>query len=243
MLSWIIAISNLQGLPQNSPTGVTLRELEFSVYPIGQASWSDIYYQAQPGVYQTLTFWSYERSPKHRFKGLSPMEFYRKEMLANGDVSYQVVATTPVESRAEDLLLFFHAIKPETPGSKQEFQILALDEGRQVFPLDTVTFVNATGANLEGVFGNKPIFLKHGISAPYDLKPFFKEETLIGLAVQYEGNLQKVLHSKWSFYPDYREIVLLLPPGKAGSLRIQAFRISQHREEMSPSAATTEPGE
>jgi len=209
-------------------------QFKFSVYPIGKADWKEIYYQKQPGIYESLTFWSYERSPKNDYKGIDPIEFFRKTTGPEGEIQYRVVASTQFETNATELLFFFIASGTKEAG-QPEFQLVPMEEDDRTFPLDTVTFVNVTGANLEGVFGNKPIFLKKGVSAPYDLKPFYKQETLIGLAVQFEGDMKKVLHSKWSFYPDYREIILLLPPKSPGSFKIQAFRITQHKEEIHPS--------
>ncbi len=213
--------------------------IDFSVYPIGKTNWRDLYYQKKSGVYETLTFWSYERSPKHPYEGPLPIAFYRKEENPdpNGLPFYRTVATVQVPQTSDQQLLFFIPIAPDADAGGKEFHIVSLDESERNFPLDTITFINATGANLEGVFGNKPLFLKKGVSAPYDLTPFYSDETLIGLAVQFDGSLQKVLHSKWSFYPNYREIILLLPPKKSGSLRIQAFRITQHKEEIRPPGA------
>ena len=210
--------------------------IDFSVYPIGKKNWRDIYYQTKPGEYKALTFWSYERSPKHEYEGTLPIEFYRKTENPDpeGPPLYRRVATTSLDSRSDEQLLFFIPVSSPAEDDDKEFQLIPLDENTPHFPLDSLTFVNATGANLEGVFGNKPVFLKQGVSTPYDLGSFYKDETLIGLAVQFEGRLHKVLHSKWSFYPNYREIILLLPPKKSGSLRIQAFRITQHKEEIRP---------
>lgn len=226
-----------------STTGSTHR-LKFSVYPIGKADWKGIYYQATPGNYQALSFWSYERSPRHDYKGPVPIEFYRKfeNPDPEGEPIYKVVASSKLSSSSEEYLLFFVAIGGNQKGTipDESFQIVPLDDSHLSFPLETVTFVNATGVTLEGVFANKPIYLKPGVSAPYALKEFFQQETLIGLAVEFEGTLKKVMHSKWTFYPNYREIILLLPPKKADSLRIQAFRITQHKEEISPPAAATE---
>ena len=240
LLLFLIASTLPAQTPTSQPNSST-HHLKFSVYPIGKANWKEIYYQEKAGNYQTLTFWSYERSPKHEYEGPLPINFYRKfdNPDPKGDPIYKAIASTQLASNSDEHLLFFVATANNDASENESFQIVPLDEGRNSFPLDTVTFVNATGANLEGVFGNKPIFLKTGVSAPYDLKTFYQQETLIGLAVQFEGSLQKVLHSKWSFYPDYREIILLLPPKKADSLRVQAFRITQHKEEITPPPAST----
>ena len=215
--------------------------LSFSVYPIGNANWNKLYYQAKPGKFTPITFWAYERSPKHDYTGPIPIHFYDKtETLdPDGNPVYKPVGTVTPTSASEQL--FFFVSKPHHAANDQpHFQIIPLNESPHAFPLNTVTFVNVTGANLEGVFGNQPIFLKEGISSPYPLKPFYQKETLLGLAVLHRGNLKKVLHCKWSFYPNYREIILLLPPATAGNFRIQAFRITQHKEEITPPQSNTD---
>jgi len=205
--------------------------LRFSVYPIGSADWDQVYYQQSPGNYEKVTFWTLERSPEHRFRGALPVRFYHQSTDDEGQIFYQPIATAKIDRQQEQLLFFF--IPKSSPSETGElFDIAILDDSIRSFPLNTITFLNATGANLEGIFGKQKIILGKGISTPYQLEDLYEDEVLIGLAIQYEGDYRKVLQNRWVFYPDNREIVVLLPPRNRNSFRIQAYRLSQHQESL-----------
>jgi hypothetical protein len=216
---------------QNTPAPQT-HSFEFSVYPIGKYDWDALHYESSPGSFEPIIFWPFERSPKHEYEGVLPLNIYTSQVNEAGESEWKVVAQAQLNPRANPQLLFFIPVIGED--SMAGLQIVGLEDDLDSFPLDTITFFNATGANLEGVFGNKPIFLKTGLSSPYRLSDYYEQETLIGLAVHYEGEFKRVLQSKWIFREDYREIILLLPPKRAGSLKIRAVRIPQHKEEIHP---------
>lgn len=218
---------------QNTRVPLSLKTINFCVYPIGSAQWNDLFYERQPGVFEKLRFWAFERSPTHRYTGTFPINFYHQQKNTEGILSYQIVAQAHPDDSSDKHLLFFIPTEVWNDGKRNElFEVASMKDSITLFPINTIRFLNATGSKLEGAFGKKSISLKRGISVPFSLEDLYKDEVFIGLSVQHEGELHKVLQNRWRFYPDYRELIILLPPKNAGSFRIQAYRLSQHKEEI-----------
>lgn len=213
-----------------------LRELQFSVYAIGPVDRDGIYYQASPGVFRKLEFWTHERSPIYPYRGPNPLQWFTRSPAPQSPdgFSYHVHTSLNLPHAASSLLLVFIA---STHHGNPGFTVHAIDDREANFPIDTLRIFNATGATLGGILGDRSLSLEPGISDSIDLRPFWGAETRIGLALPHMGKLQSVLHSKWTFYPDYRELLLLLPPDEHDSLRIRAYRISEHRESLHPPPA------
>ncbi|MCG8525640.1 MAG: hypothetical protein MI748_04615 [Opitutales bacterium] len=239
LLAISISLSTF-GHSQGTTNSKAQFKLQFSVYPIGNSKWSEIYYQRKPNLYEKLSFWPFERSPAHDYQGPNPIQFCYQYLDEGGNPHYQVIGEAQLDVSSNRHLLFFVPIPTVESKTQHLYQIAAMNDAPKSFPLDTVTFLNATGANLEGVFGGKPIFLQKGLSTPFEIKRHFTEQVFIGLAIHYEGGFKKVLQNKWQFYPDYREIVILLPPKHPKSFRVQAFRLSQHKTELPRSNSVRE---
>ena len=234
LYSLSFSLASIPLAAQSPESGAPRAKVEFAVYPVGSGGWDDVYYQAAPGVFEPLSFWAFERSPAHEFEGVLPIQFYREDRDEEGNPSYQAVATAPTVQGSDRLLFFFLPRNEGSGDASRGFQVVAMDDRLSRFPLNTITFFNATGATLEGTLGNEPLYLQRGISAPYRLDDDWEDEIFVGLAVRFEGGVRKVLQNRWRFYPDYREIIILMPPRIPGSFRIEAFRLTQHAEEIRP---------
>lgn len=229
---WIIVLCSVCAASGASSTP-ELREFQFSVYSIGQANWHGIYYQPHPNAFRPVQFWTHERSLPHAYMGTLPLQFFHRKPDSDSPdgYTYQPIASVqpPMDSHA--FLIVFIA---DSSNSQPHFHLHALDDRESAFPIDTLRIFNATDRALEGIFGQQPLKLHPGISAPLPLQSFWGEETRIGLAWHDEGRLQRVFHSKYTFYPGYRELLFLLPMGKGTTFRVRSLRISEHRETLHP---------
>lgn len=210
-----------------------LREFQFSVYSIGQANWDGIYYQPQPNTFRPVQFWTHERSLPHAYLGTLPLRFFSREPDSDSPdgYAYQPIASIQPPADSQSFLIIFIA---DASSDEPRFHLHALDDHETAFPIDTLRIFNATDRVLEGIFGQQPLKLHPGISAPLPLHTFWGEETRIGLAWHDKGRLQRVLHSKYTFYPGYRELLFLLPMGKGTTFRVRSLRISEHQETLHP---------
>jgi len=205
--------------------------IRFSVYSIGGAETAEVYYQPRPGIYEPVTFWPQERSPQHRYRGTLPIQFFAQEVTEEGEINYEPIAEATLKSRHRQWLFFF-VPNPGSESKRKRFSVAVMGDSASAFPLNTVTFFNATGAELRGTIGKKGLELQEGVSAPIALNLDESQSLFVGLAVSQKQGYQPVLQNHWTFYPDYREVVILLPPKPSDAFRIQAYRLSEHRDSI-----------
>lgn len=209
--------------------------VDFRVMPVLSAEWTGIFYQpVVNGEMKELQFQSLSRSfETYRYTGENPIIFYRKDGVdEDGKTIYAPVAK--VLAKSKDLLLFFMENKAiGRSDAIEEFSLIALDDSPQALPMDYISFLNLTGVELGCRFKDENILLRPGYNAPYSLRDSIEKNIFIGMVVQNENTQRVVMKNNWHFESGNRHIILLLPPKKAGSFRVRAYRITEYVRENS----------
>lgn len=234
---WLLITGLCSGLlmAQDALSQENFIRLSFSTYATDSRTIDGLFYYATPGALLPVGFRAYDRSFAHDYFGPNPIIFYRQELSAEGVLVPKPVAQVRIPAGANPALLFFREVRPSgDAASEREFSILAMNDSRQSFPLDHVIFYNATSARLLGRFGDDEIVLEPGLSAPLPVREYQDSEVFIGLVVQYEGSLRKVLQNRWRFSRDNRDLIVLLPPERPNSFRLKALRINEYVEPTTP---------
>lgn len=201
----------------------------FRVIPALSADWNGILYRPNPSSdFRELKFQSLARSfTTYEYQGSNPLTFYRKDGFdKNGETLYAPVGSLNIESN--ELVVFF--IKNRATGRNDadlEFTLFGLDDSPSALPVDHVSFLNLTGAPLGCRFIDENLTLDNGFNAAISLEGSVEEDIFVGMVIQNETNHRIVLKNNWRFNSGNRHIILLLPPKKAGSFRIRAYRISE----------------
>lgn len=224
----IILIIALSGQPSDA-FGQTQRptiELEFKIAPIGQTDWSNIQYEAEPGVFEDLTFYHHRRSTKtYKYRGEQPLIFYRlkKETQTHSEhlVSRTPIASIEIKKSMKEILLLFR--KTASDQKKPEaLKIYLVKDDHRSFPPNTFKLFNGTQATLYGKIGALKTEIHLGATAPIHFSDFIDEKADITLAVQTEEGPRLVFDNTLEFEENSRALILLTPPKRKHSLRLQS---------------------
>jgi len=197
---------------------------DFRTYPVLSATPTGLFYQAKPGEFAPLRFRPFERSIEtFSYEGNPRFALYRKEESPEGPIWIPVAQAEMPEDRGPFLLF---VLPPDDPESGAEFRLEAIDDSLDALPPDTVSFLNFTPVPLVGVFDVSEIRLPPGFTGPISLDGKLGDPLLVGLAVRNAETMRKVLQNRWTFYPNHRNLILLLPPTGNDGLRIRAYQLS-----------------
>ena len=198
---------------------------KFRVMPVQSAKWTGIYYKPEVNApMQELKFQSLSRSfNRYSYYGVNPIIFYRENgRNDDGELTYKEVGKTSI-SNNQTLIIFV----PNAANNLSEFNLISLDDSPKGLPNNHLSFINMTGIQLACRFLEKNQFLKPGLTGPISLQEAINENVFIGLAIQDGDRARVILKNNWYFYTGNRHLILLLPPKKPGSYKIQAYRISE----------------
>ena len=209
--------------------------VNFRVMPILSGEWTGIFYQpVVNGEMKELEFQSLSRSfETYPYTGENPIIFYRKDGVdEDGKTIYAPVGR--VSTKSKEQLLFFVTNKAiGRTDAIEEFSLIGLDDSPQALPMDYISFLNLTGVELGCRFRNENILMRAGFNGPYSLRDSLGIDIFVGMVVQNENSQRVVMKNNWHFESGNRHIILLLPPKKAGSFRIRAYRITEYVRENS----------
>lgn len=198
---------------------------KFRVMPVQSAKWTGIYYKPEVNApMQELKFQSLSRSfHRYSYYGVNPVIFYRENGRDDaGELIYKEVGKASIRDK-QTLLIFV----PNAANDLSEFNLISLDDSPIGLPNNHLSFVNVTGIPLACRFLEKNQFLEPGVTGPISLKEAINEEVFIGLAIEDGDHARVILKNNWYFYSGNRHLILLLPPKKSGSYKIQAYRVSE----------------
>lgn len=199
---------------------------KFRVMPVQSAEWTGIYFKPEVNApMQELKFQSLSRSfHRYSYVGANPVIFYRENgRNDDGELIYKEVAKASIRNK-QSLIIF---VPKQTKNDSYEFNLISLDDSPKGLPNNHLSFINITGIPLACRFLEKNQFLEPGVTGPISLQEAINEDVFIGLAIQDGDRARVILKNNWYFYSGNRHLILLLPPKKPGSYKIQAYRISE----------------
>lgn len=204
----------------------SLIRTKFRVMPVQSAKWTGIFYKPEVNApMQELKFQSLSRSfHRYRYLGTNPVIFYRENgKNDDGEIIYKEVGKTSIRDK-QSLIIF---VPKSTTNNPNEFNLISLDDSPKGLPNNHLSFINITGITLACRFLQQNLFLEPGVTGPISLQEAINEDVFIGLAIQDGDRARVILKNNWYFYTGNRHLILLLPPKKLGSYKIQAYRISE----------------
>lgn len=205
--------------------------VHFAVLPLSSQTAQQTLYYTQEGEPEVSDAMELSLNPRERsdyffYNGINPMPVFIKEENEDGVTVLSPVYQVDFANSGGRWLIMLEA-PPEDPllrpyGS----HCMPYDESR--FPEGSLLFFNTTGANFYGILGENQVTIQPGANQPIDIREYYEDEIAVGLVVKDGDQIHKVLVSKMSFYPDRRTLMILRPPKRSGSYRIQAQRITEY---------------
>ncbi len=207
----------------------TERAVTFTVFGETGHDWSGLFFSPDGESFEELPFVRYTRSaPQRATIPGDRIRVHRRDLAADGTFVYPVAGEAVLDAGVDEVLLFFFAGRGAARGEERgRFRVMAMDDSASALPRDHLVFFNATGVQLFGALDTQELTLNPGQSRALDLRGLFGREVPVGLVVRSGETFERVLVNRLRFSPHRRTVILLLPPRREGSYRIQAVRLSE----------------
>lgn len=212
----------------------------FSVLAAGEADWTDFgliegerFTPIQPGRQR--------RSPELALSGGAGAVVFGRRGVdpATGRPRHVPLARAEWPEGAERALF---VLMPRAEAS--EIEVMACDDGAEKFPAQSLRVMNATAATFEGVIGRERLALAPGASAPVGTAEFIPPDEdapdpgmPVGLALATPQGVKTLYAANLSVGARARVLILIAPPRRAGSMRLQVRAI--HETAPAPDAEST----
>jgi hypothetical protein len=204
-------------------------DIAFHVMQVGRASVPPIRYATTPTQSAAVELKSHQRSGPFRYRGPNPMIFFRESPGVDGRPVREPMGSLRLAREIKQALVF--AI-PRTASSAKvdttdELSFVAIDESRGAFGPDTFVIYNALPMRVGAVLGARRFVIEPGASPPISVKEIGKGSVPMEFWIETGEGPKLVLGGEIDFTADTREVMILLPPRRAGSWIIQSVRISE----------------
>ena len=240
-----VAASLLLSGPAASAQPATAATRTFTVLAGGAGDWKELYYAAGSGNdYVPLTFNRQRRSPALPGPRNGSILFYRR--LTNpetGKPEYRTVAQSTWPSEVKTALFIFMPRTAAAPAEPQ-FDVFACDDGFDTFPPETLRVINTTRATFKARIGREYLDIPPGPTRTFTTTPYIPANEDVPdpgmpvyLAVKNDNGAYLLYDAPLSVSNRTRVLLIVLPPSKAGSSRIQVRAI--HQMIPLPSAGTS----
>lgn len=179
-----------------------------------------------------LDFRRIQRSEPVEYSGTNPIPFFREVPAPTMD-DPDAVRRVPVgsfqvpEGWREILLFFEYEPKKAAP---MEFQLYGMDDSLRAFPEDTMVTFNASGVPLIARLGEDDMAIRDNANPPISYRRFLNSEFPVGFAAETGDGPKFVFENKMDFSPNERVILMLAPPRREGSIRLNVYSIHQSFE-------------
>lgn len=213
-------------LPASSVDPEQTVEFNFSALSVGAGDFSNIYYMAPDESIVKIEMSRYRRSAVYSYRGPENMTFYSRSFDADGEPVLEPVGTVDASKNYEQALIFF--TKPNNNLDPLPYTIFLANDDAESFPANTIRVFNGTGVRLFGRVNDIDRSFEFGIS---DAIPWPMQSESgrfrVGFAVETRDGPRIVFQNQLEYSVGNRVILMLEPPRRPGSIRIQAFSISE----------------
>ncbi|MGF1530447.1 MAG: hypothetical protein ACFCU4_03700 [Puniceicoccaceae bacterium] len=202
----------------------------FRTYPLfSDAILEDLHYQTKPGEFAPLKFRRLQRSIEDfTYQGPPTLTFFSPD--PSLEAGYAPVAEIDIPSETGPFLIFVLPTYGSENPDTEKLQLAIINDSFDRIPDNTVSFLNFTNAPLVGILDVVELDLGPGLSGPFSLHDQLGKPVIVGLAVRRGDSFRKVLQNRWTFRSGERNLVVLAPPRRSGSFRIQAFHLIDSQE-------------
>ena len=208
------------------PSSSTSRSLSFWAYRTGEADWSNIRFEISKGEVATLSLGKFIKSRVHEYEGPNQLVFFREipEPIPQDPtrIKRKPVGIIQIPANIEEAVLIF-APSPSNPSA--EFAITFISADAEDFPSNSIRVLNKTGARLVGKVGQENLFFENGVSKPFDFGDYFDGGIPVAFLVETDEGPKFVFEKKLEYAANRRVILLLQPPKRKGSYKIQATNL------------------
>lgn len=217
--------------------------ISFSTLLLGKDDFEDIrFFQGQNNISAPLEFRLVQRCGPYTYSGPREMVFVR-EIPAPTDeepeaVAYEPVARVNIPKGWDEVLFFFEELAPGEVDKegKLPFKVHMMDDSLSAFPAGSLVVFNACGVPMAGKVGKERARFAPGPAEAINFSNTRDSVLTAAFAIETADGQKLVFENRLEFSENYRIILMLAPPRRAGSIRIQVYNIPQFIEQADQSA-------
>lgn len=207
------------------------RDIQFWAYRVGNGNWAGIRFETRTEEIDTLSLGKFMKGRVHEYQGPATLTFFREELapLPNDpeNTTRIPVARNLIPSGVEKAILILTTASTD---SGYEFNVHFVDADPSSFPINSIRVFNATGVRLAGKVGTQNRYFEPGISDSFSLNPFIDEGIPVAFLVETNEGPKFVFEKDLEYTENRRVILLLEPPRRRGSYKIQATNLIERAE-------------
>lgn len=215
----------------------TRTSISFSTLRVGEGSFGDIrYFSSEAEISEPLDFRLVQRSGPYSYSGPREMVFVREVPAPNAGnpegFTYQPLARINIPKGWNEVLFFFEELEPDAAARNGglPYKVHMMDDSLSAFPVGSIVVFNACGARLAGKVGDKRARFNEGPAEAIDFSKAKNGALTTAFAVETADGPKLVFENRLEFSENYRVILMLAPPRRTGSIRIQVYNIPQFVE-------------
>jgi hypothetical protein len=208
------------------PSSLITRSLGFWAYRTGEANWSNIRFEISNGEVATLSLGKFIKSRVHEYEGPNQLVFFREipdpAPQDPARIKRMPIGGVTIPANVQEAILIF---APSPTNTSTEFSITFIAADAEEFPTNSLRVLNKTGVRLPGKVGQENLYFENGISKPFDFRDYFDGGIPVAFLVETEEGPKFVFEKKLEYAPSRRVILLLQPPLRKGSYKIQVTNL------------------
>lgn len=206
----------------------------FSTLKVGSGNFEGIrYFEAPDDVSSPLDFRLVQRSGPYEYRGPSEITFF-ETIPAPSEADPEAVVNKPLARTSiprglTNVLLFFEKLSEEdrTGNENLPYRIHIMDDSLAGFPENSLVVFNACGPALMGSVGKERKRFEYGPASPIDYGSVRAGSFATAFAVETADGPKLVFENRLELSKGYRVILMLAPPRRQGSIRIQVYSVPQ----------------
>ena len=209
----------------------THSSFRFWAYRTGDANWSDIRFESKPGDTETLSLGKFMKGRTHEYQGPRLLTFFRETSAAvtQGSSKWvrKPIASIRIPSGAKEAILIF---TPVTDTAGVEFSITIIETDQKEYPPNSLRILNQTGTRLAGKVGASSQYFNAGISKAFDFSNYHSNGIPVAFMIETEEGPKFVFEKRLDYALNRRAILLLQPPKRKGSYKLQVTNLIEQVE-------------
>jgi len=205
--------------------------LDFHGYQIGPGNFSELRYFTQGDESAPVELGRYTQGPTHEYRGPRQLVLF-KETPAPTEENPDAIQRTPLgavsipEGMRNGILLV-----RQSPRADRAYDLWLVDADARHFPNNSLLVFNGTGVRLVGKVGKTQAYFQPGPATPIDLTRYQDKGIPAAFLVETEEGPKFVFEKALEYALNRRVILLLEPPRRKGSLRIQVTNLIEVMDE------------
>lgn len=237
LICCLLATQLLCAIPENKAS-LEKVSISFSTLKVGEGNFDQIHYLiGESETSAPLEFKRVRRSGPYSYFGPREMQFIREVPTPTPEdpmaTTLKLLARVNIPKGWRDVLFFFEELNQKEDANNVDlpYRVHMMNDSLKAFPAGSLVVFNATGRPLLGSIGGVQNLYKAGPAQQVDFSHQSEEGISSAFAIKTIDGPKLVFENSLDYSEQYRVILMLAPPRRQSSIRIQVYSIPEFVEE------------